>query len=176
MSKRLPSVFISYNSQSEFEETLAIRLHTLGAVHGYNTLLPDRTNNSSLVSVSTKQRINASDYFILFSTSAKLSAVVLEEIKVAFAKFHNKARIIIVFDAKHGKNVKGLDKCTSIFIDSSKQSAAEILEEILATIKRNEAKPVAKLAKNDDGGILAGLLLAGLGLLLLGAALSDDDR
>ena len=77
----LPTIFISYNSNSEFEETLAIRLHTIGAVHGFNMYLPDRFNNKQGISLETQSRINLSDYYILFSTTNQLTKAALDEIQ-----------------------------------------------------------------------------------------------
>jgi hypothetical protein len=177
MSITLPTVFISYNPQSDVEETLAIRLHTLGAVHGYNTLLPDRTDSRLSVTANTKQRINMADYFILFSITPTLSSMVLEEIKLAYARFHDKSKIIVVFDAKRGKNLKGIENCTAIFIDSQTQNISQILETIIATIQKAGVNPVpVKKRGNNDVDLLAGLFLAGLGLLVLGAVLNDDKK
>jgi hypothetical protein len=36
------TIFVTYNPQNDFEQTLAVRLQTLGAIHGFNMLLPDR--------------------------------------------------------------------------------------------------------------------------------------
>jgi len=57
MANKLPSVFITYNPKSEFERTLAFRLHTLGAVHGYKMYLPDRTIGGKKVSNESRIRI-----------------------------------------------------------------------------------------------------------------------
>ena len=65
----LPSVFISYNPNSDIEQTLAVRLHTIGAVHGFTMLLPERFGFSKLPTNETKSRILSADYFILFSSS-----------------------------------------------------------------------------------------------------------
>jgi hypothetical protein len=177
MSQALPSVFISYNPNSDFEETLAIRLHTIGAVHGYNTLLPDRTNNQSEVTANTKQRINMADYFILFSTTPKLSSTVAEEIRLAYLRFHDKSKIITVFDAKQGRNLKGLEHCTAIFIDSATQGTTQVLEKILEAVKKKDAKSSLIVPPvTDNSNVLAGILLAGLGLLLLGALLGDNKK
>ncbi len=78
-----PSVFISYNPNSEFEQTLAIRLHIIGAVHGLNMLMPDRTYYTYNASGETRSRILLSDFFLVFSTGL-ISATVKEEVKIAF--------------------------------------------------------------------------------------------
>lgn len=92
-----PNVFISYNPNSEVEQTLAIRLHTIGSVSGYNMMLPDRAFGSNVVSTETRNRITLSDYFIVFST-AKLSEVVRQEIEIAFNKHRDRSRILVVYD------------------------------------------------------------------------------
>ncbi|MEQ8531774.1 MAG: hypothetical protein RIF36_17115 [Imperialibacter sp.] len=168
--QQLPSVFISYNPGVEFEETLAIRLHTIGAVHGFNMLLPDRSAfRGPLVSSETANRIRLADYFIIFSTSL-LSDAVQKEIEVAFEHLHDKAKIIIVYDSKVGKNLQGGEMCTEIFIDSSKPTQ-QILQTILNKIEsQNGSKKNPQPQGND---VLGGILLAGLGLLLLGALLGD---
>lgn len=168
--QRLPTVFLSYNPNIELEETLAIRLHTIGAVHGFNMLLPDRaTHRASLVSTETANRIRVADYFIIFSTS-ELSVTVQQEIEIAFQHLHDKSKIIIVYDYQVGKNIEGAEKCTEIFIDSS-QSTQQILKTILSRIElQNESKRNPQPKGSD---VLVGILLAGLGLLLLGSLLDN---
>ena len=126
MSK-LPTIFLSYNSGSDLEETLAVRLHTIGAVHGFRMLLPDRYDNYELVSAETRNRIVMSDYFILFSTSV-LGAQVQEEIAIAFQHLNDKSKIIVVYDRHKGKNINGADNCTEIYIDSRAESTQTGLE------------------------------------------------
>ena len=36
------TVFVTYNPGNDFAQTLAVRLHTIGAVHRFNMLMPDR--------------------------------------------------------------------------------------------------------------------------------------
>lgn len=78
----LPTVFISYNPNSDIDQTLAVRLHTIGAVHGFNMLLPDRVGFTKSVSNETKSRILSADYFILFST--EVLSPLLERVCNAF--------------------------------------------------------------------------------------------
>lgn len=166
---KLPTIFLSYNSGFDLEETLAVRLHTIGAVHGFKMLLPDRYDNNELVSAETQTRIKLADYFILFSTSV-LGAQVQEEIAIAFRHLNDKSKIIVVYDRHKGKNIKGADNCTEIFIDSRSESTQQILERILAELKSKETqKNIKKLKSTED--VLGGILLAGLGLLVLGALL-----
>lgn len=157
---QLPTVFISYNPDSEFEQTLAIRLQTIGAVHGYNTLLPDRAYRGTQLTLETKNRILLSDFFVVFSTS-QISKVVLDEINVASNHLNDKTRILVIYDKSVGKNLKGLDNCTSVFIDRSQ----DILQ--IATSITNSIKNVSKKQNSDILSSLSGILLVGLGLFAL---------
>jgi hypothetical protein len=168
--KKLPTIFLSYNPNSEFEETLAIRMQTLGAVHGFNMLLPDRYDNREAVSTETRNRIMVSDYFILFSTSV-LHKKVREEILLAFNHLNDKSKIIVIYDKQKGKNITGADNCTEIYVDSRSEG---ILQRIIAELQNQESKQ--KLAKQKNTpDVLGGLLLSGLGLLLLGS-LADAGK
>lgn len=178
MTKILPKIFVSYNPGSTFEETLAIRLHTIGSVHGFDMLLPDRYNNHEIVSPETRSRILLSKYFIIFSTSIKLSKEVEAEIVTAYNKLKDKSRIIIIYDAHKGKNLRGTDNCTEIFIDTKKQKAQEIVVSILEEIKLQQRKNKAinrskTIRQENSSDAIGGILLAGLGLLLLGALLNN---
>ena len=164
----LPSIFLSYNPNSDFEETLAIRLHTIGAVHGFQMYRPERNLNSNSISIETMARINQSDYYILFSTN-KLSPTALAEIRYAFERFHDKKRIIIIYDALIGKNMTHTDFCTELSFDRRKESPEEFIQKVLSTIKSNKPKGITKNANQDA---LPGLLIAGLALLILGVVLS----
>ncbi len=165
----LPSVFLSYNPHSEFEQTLAIRLHTIGAVHGFNMLLPDRTGFSNIVSSETKNRILLSDFFILFSTG-EMSKTVQEEINIAFSKLHDRSKILAVYDLRLGKNIKGADNCTEVYIDS-REDPLKIVTEIT---KRIQAVQSTKQGNNSFLSSLGGILLIGLGLFALNEALTEE--
>lgn len=171
----LPTVFVSYNPKSNFERTLAIRLHTLGGVHGYKMYLPDRTKLGTGVSSETKTRIRASDYFILFSTSTP-SKTVQEEISIAWEHLHNKAHIILIYDKPKGKHLTGTDKCTEITIDSDTMSFDQINKHVigeLALLNLGIAPNRTKQKKKEEN-VVGGLILAGLALLLLGALLEPE--
>ena len=163
---QLPTIFLSYNSKSELEETLAVRLHTIGAVHGFRMLLPDRYGNDDNVSIETRSRINLSDYFILFST-LELSKQVTEEINIAFQHLNDKSKIIVIYDKQKGKNNGRTDNWTEIYIDSRTEPLQLILEQIIAELKTKETSNAKKQKNTED--VLVGILLVGLGLLLLGA-------
>ncbi len=175
MANKLPSVFITYNPKSEFERTLAFRLHTLGAVHGYKMYLPDRTIGGKKVSNESRIRIQLADYFILFSTTV-LSDTVKEEIEIAWNHLHDKSRIIIIYDGD--KNLTGTEHCTEIAVDSDKMTLEEITKSVLQEIHALNKTTVVP-SKNpvvgikQEGGLIGALLVAGLGLLLLGALMED---
>lgn len=173
MANSLPSVFISYNPNSELERVLAFRLHTLGAVHGYTVSLPDRIAKTKTLSPETRLRIQHSEYFILFSTS-QLSKTVQEEIQVAWEQKHDKTKIIVIYDGV--KNLKGTEYCTEIYIDSGTMNLQQITDQVIGTLNRLNfsVAPNGKSVKNGkEKNVLGGLLIAGLGLLLLGALLED---
>jgi hypothetical protein len=159
------TIFVTYNPRNDFEQTLAIRLQTLGAIHGFNMLLPDRFGGKPLVSQETEYRIRSADYFVLFSTSP-LTPVVQEEIKVAFQHLKDKSRIIIVYDRV--RNLHHELNCTEVYIDSSKSTAQEILQQTINSIQENQARK----SKKDAQTALGAFLLIGLGLLALNSATS----
>lgn len=173
--KKAHNIFISYNPDSEFEETLAIRLHTIGAVHGFQMLLPERNHRSSELSEQTKARISLSNYFIVFSTK-NISKVVKQEIEFAYEKIKDKSKIIVILDKNNIKTPIKIENCTEIIIDSKNHSKESILEQILQQIKSGQAKFKGKksTSKQDESeDALTGILLAGLALLLLGALFSN---
>lgn len=167
----LPSVFISYNPNSDIEQTLAVRLHTIGAVHGFNMLLPDRVGFGRAVSTETKNRIITADYFILFSTTA-LSSIVLEEIQIASSKLHDKSKILVIYDISVGKNLKGVESFTEVSINRS-SSVETILETIISKIKSIQSKG------NSQGGflsVLGPILLTGVALFALSSIFDEPVK
>ena len=167
------TVFVTYNPRNEFEQTLAIRLHTIGAVHGFNMLMPDRFNGNGKLNSETIYRINSSDYFILFSTG-KSTRIVLEEIKVAFAHLKNKSKILIIYDRV--KNLKQDANCTEVFINSLKETPQQILDKVIKQLKRNQI-PSTRNSLHEDNSIsvLGGIILIGLGLLALGSLVESES-
>ena len=161
----LPTVFISYNPESDLEQTTAVRMHTIGAVSGFQMLLPDRERPERGASLETIGRINMSDYFILFSASS-LSIIVQEEIKLAFARWRDRSRIVVIYDKRVGRNLNA-ENCTEVYIDihSDPQS---IVSEITSKIKS-----VQKKGGRDFLSDLGALLLTGLGLFALASAIDD---
>jgi hypothetical protein len=167
----LPTVFISYNPASDIEQTLAVRLHTLGSVHGFNMLLPDRLSFGKNVSGETRNRILSSDFFILFSTSP-LSAVVQEEIRIAYSKLHEKSKILVIYDLNAGENLQGADSFTKVLIDRT-WPVEQIVEKIVS-----ENKKIQKKGDTHDGflSVLGPILLTGVALFLLSGILDDAPK
>ena len=167
------TVFVTYNPRKEFEQTLAIRLHTIGAVHGFNMLMPDRFNANGKMNSETVYRINSSDYFILFSTG-KPTRIVLEEIKVAFAHLKDKSKILIIYDRV--KNLKHDENCTEVFIDSLKETPQQILDKVIKQLKRNQTPSKGNFLNEDNSiSVLGGIILIGLGLLALGSLVESEN-
>ena len=167
----LPSVFISYNPNSDIEQTLAVRLHTIGAVHGFNMLLPDRVGFSKTVSTETRNRITSADYFILFSTTS-LSSIVLEEIQIASSKLHDKSKILVIYDIGVGKNLKGAENFTEVYINRS-SPVETILNTIISKVKSIQTRG------NSEGGFLSALgpiLLTGVALFALSSIFDEPVK
>ncbi len=157
------TVFVTYNPGNDFEQTLAVRLHTIGAVHGFNMLMPDRFGGNKKLDNETLYRIKSSDYFILFSTS-NLTPIVEQEVNTAFATLKDKSKILIIYNGV--KNLKHNENCTEVFIDAGKDSPQEILEKIIQQIKANQGIK-KRSSKEDTVSVLGGILLIGLGFLTL---------
>lgn len=161
----LPTVFISYNPQSDVEMTLAVRLHTIGGVNGLQINLPDRMSfQRPNLTEETKHRIRTSQYFLVFSTGS-LSATVSQEIQYAFTTYNDSSKIIVIYDKHIGGNLQLAKKCTEIFIDPSDDLSTTV-NSITSGIKSLHSK------SNETSIGLGGLILAGLGLFAL-ASLFD---
>jgi hypothetical protein len=160
------TVFVTYNPGNDFEQTLAVRLHTIGAVHGFTMLMPDRFHDNGKIGSETAFRIKSSDYFILFSISA-LTPVVQDEVNTAFTRLKDKSKVIIIYNRV--KNLRHNENCTEVFIDAGKSSPQEILEQVIHAIKQNQKGVQGKASgiKDDTTSVLGGILLIGLGLLAL---------
>jgi hypothetical protein len=167
------TIFVTYNPKNEFEQTLAVRLHTLGGVSGFNMLLPDRYNFPGKLNEETAYRIRSADYFVFFSTS-RLSAAVKNEIQLAYTHLNDKSKIIIVYDGV--KNIKHNVTCTEIIINSKTDSIPEILNKTIDQINK-KAKPasVRKNKKNAEAtSAIGAILLIGIGMLALKSASSSS--
>jgi hypothetical protein len=169
------TVFVSYNPGNEFEQTLAVRLQTIGAVHGFNMHMPDRFHSNGTISNETTFRIKSSDYFILFSTSI-LTNVVLQEVNTAFAHLRDKSKILIIYNRV--KNLRHNENCTEVFIDAGKDSPQQILDKVIQEIQQNQKgiKKNTPVQKNDTTSVLGGILLIGLGLLALDSLFNSKKK
>ena len=170
------TIFITYNPNAQVEQTLAIRLHTIGAVNGFKMHLPDRYNSSSTLDVETKRRIDESDWLVIFSTHA-LSKIVKQEIEYAFQRLHDKSKIIVIYNSASGKNLTGdiTANFTEIYFDPFKKTTDEVTREVLQTIFMGEqTKQIVILEKqNQSKNELIALLGIGLGLFALSALTQD---
>ncbi|MFN8340638.1 MAG: hypothetical protein U0V64_03135 [Cyclobacteriaceae bacterium] len=169
-------IYISYNSSAQQEQSLALRLQTLSSLYGLHVSLPDRIG-SNAIKDSTKERIAASELFIVFSTIS-LSKAVREEIN--FARSLRK-KIIVVYDKDVPRNLE-LTGVKEIEYDRSKDSPDKVLNVILKEVhssspKTNKVKSTRrkKIVRKDDD-TFAGFVLVGLGLLLLAAFMSGDKK
>jgi hypothetical protein len=169
------SVFVTYNPGNEFEQTLAVRLHTIGAVHGFTMLMPDRFNSTAKLNAETIHRIKSADYFIFFSTSP-LTPIVQQEINTAFTHLKDKSKILIIYNKV--KNLKHNQNCTEVFIDAKKESSQEILAKAIDKIKVNQQITTTKRTVKQDDSIsaLGGILLIGLGLITLDAVFNSSKK
>ena len=168
-------IFISYNQSVASEQSLAVRLQTLGSLYGLHISLPDRIGSSAL-KLTTKQRIEDAKLFIVFSTR-NLSKAVKDEIK--FARTLNK-KIIIIYDKDVGKNLN-LKGVTEVEYDHNKDEPETLIHEILNEIRTPQKiskKPSGRAQKKikDDSDSIGAFLLVGLGLLLLAAFMPDSQK
>lgn len=169
-------IFISYNQSVGSEQSLAVRLQTLGSLYGLHISLPDRIGSSAL-KVTTKQRIEDAKLFIVFSTR-NLSKAVKDEIR--FAHTLDK-KIIVIYDKDVGKNLN-LKGVTEVEYDHGKDEPETLIHEILNEIrtpqKASNKKPSGRTQKKvkDDSDSIGAFLLVGLGLLLLAAFMPDSQK
>ena len=124
----MKTIFITYNPNSEFERTLAIRLHTIGASTGFKMYLPDRFNSNRVLDDETKNRISKADYVVMFSIS-QLSPIVKQEIQFAFSILKDKSKIVVIYDKHRGKNLKGdiTSHFTPIYVDQFESGQDKVL-------------------------------------------------
>ncbi len=160
------TIFISYNPSQPDEQTLAIRLHTIGAANGFRMFLPDRFNSNRVLDKETRFRIDQSDYFILFSLTEILSPIVQDEIDYAWKRFKDKSKIIVIYRAYNSKSLHpgASQHCTEIYFDPVHETMDLINKKILDSIfhKQNQFQ------NNEEvqNGLMA-FLGIGLGLLAL---------
>ncbi len=181
------TIFITYNPKIAGEHTLAVRLHTIGAVNGFRMYLPDRFNSDSELDTETQRRINLSDYMVFFSLGT-LSPIVKAEIKYAYLHFQDKSKIIVIYDSRKGKNLKGeiADDFTSFQFNPLSDNQDLLSQKIMNTIfakQQVEAQKVLisqqkaeikRLEKEKEAQqALSALLGIGLGLFVLGALIKE---
>lgn len=161
-----PTIFITYNPNNNLEQTLAVRLHTIGAVSGFRMYLPDRYNSNSVVDRETKMRIDEAEYFIMFSTQ-ELSKIVLDEITYAFSQLNDKSKIIVIYDKRYGKNLNGdvTNQFTAKYFNPLKDNQESLVNDILDLIRTKEKKKTKKIKEQNQA--LKALLGIGIGLYVL---------
>jgi hypothetical protein len=160
------TLFISYNPKQPEEQTLAIRLHSIGSVNGFRMFLPDRFNSDRVLDLETKRRIDESDYFILFSLSETLSPIVKDEINYAWRKFKDKSKIIVIYQTDKNMTLhpEASKHCTEIFFNPFEERLDTVNNRIMNAIFFKEGKK--KREEELKNGLLA-FLGVGLGLLAL---------
>jgi len=153
------TIFITYNPHNWNEQTMAARLHTIGAASGFRMYLPERSNGNQHVELETVRRINESDYFIIFSFGA-LSNVVNTEIDIAFNHFNDKSKIIVIYDAFKGKTLGG---GAEHFIPFYFNSQVDHLDTFLKSV----IEQISTKKEDNVGKTILALIGIGLGFLIL---------
>lgn len=172
---RPTTIFITYNPQVSSEQTLAVRLHTIGAVNGFRMYLPDRYNSDTILDADTKVRIDQSDYVILFALTPNLSTIVKAEIEYAFARLRDKSKIIVIYGVQ--KNLTGpmTNHFTEVYYNPMLDTPDVVIEEIFKKVfehqevenqrHKNKIRQLEDEKKNQNA--LLALLGIGLGLAIL---------
>ena len=174
------TIFITYNPSVEIEQTLAIRLHTLGVASGFTMFLPDRYNSNTILLDESKLRISNSDYLVIFSTSV-LSKIVRDEILFASNYIKDTSKIIVIYDKEKGKNLTGdiSNHFTPFYLDKYNNRPDELLTKVLNSINGEQHVQNSSLTKKEaekNSNAVGALLGIGLGLLLLGALASSSKK
>jgi hypothetical protein len=176
------SIFITYNPTSDFEQTLAVRLYTIGQVNGFEMYLPDRFNGlHTSINQETRYRIAHSKWLVCFSTQ-KLSADVQREIDYAYQLKQDRSKILVIFDtSSHRWNQVEDSRFISFFFDPTTSAVDGVIAHVLGMIdnanvqERELGELQGKLRKTEsERNAFAAFLGIGLGLLALNA-LTDDD-
>ncbi len=79
-------IFLTYNAKSEIGQVLAIRLYTIGNLHGLEVSLPERSEKK--ISAETRQRIESCDWLIHFGPDEP-KGIAREEMIVAYDRNHS---------------------------------------------------------------------------------------
>ena len=163
----MANIFISYNHKVETEQSLALRLQTLGSLYGLSISLPDRIGSVGLKD-TTMQRIEKSSLFIVFSTR-NLTKFVVNEINYAITL---KKKIIIVYD-KDVEKKSNLQGVHEIEYNHRTDNPEKIISEILSIIHKSPSKSLKSTSASEkEENTMGAFILVGLGLLLLAAVTS----
>lgn len=94
----------------------------------------------------------------------------MEEINIAFSKHHDKSKILVVYDKFRGKNLSGVEKCTTVYINTG--------ENVFKNVNEIAVKLKAVTPQKEDGFLsaLGGILLVGLGLFALNEVLVEPPK
>ena len=170
----MDTVYITYNPGSEVEQTLAVRLHTIGAVNGFRMLLPDRLYSETFLDDETKQRIASAEWFILFSTQ-RHSSIVQQEIDHAVSSGLPASRIIIIYNPAYPPQVIGSSSSQIIMVsfDPLTRSFDEVAQDVLLRISQEIMSEMEAQSRQKNG--LIALVGIGLGLLALNALSSTEE-
>jgi len=175
------TIFITYNPNIDDEQTLAVRLHTIGAVNGFKMYLPDRYNSETYLVNETKLRIDEADFVVLFSLQSKLSNIVKQEIEYAWERLRDKSKIIVIYPSKKTLISTMTEHFTEIYFNPHKDTVDSVTNTILNTIfqkvqnqqktelKENQLKKQKQeeiKQEQTNNGILA-LISIGLALVIL---------
>lgn len=164
------SIFITYNPDSINEKDIALDLFRKGRQNGYFIYLPER-NYFNKLTPQTKANIDASNWFVIFSTS-NLSSTVREEIEYAL-KSKKDNQVIVIYSHHNGRNIDFQGKNPiEMYIDnynlnSLEQFKVDLFERI---------SPKKKIQSKEGLNGLEILLGVGAAILLLGALTNDKSK
>jgi hypothetical protein len=147
--------FVSYNDDDEIERAVAYRLQALALASEIRLLLPKR--DGAVISMETRQRIDASDSVITF-LSSRVTAAVREELAYAQAR----AKLIIPIrsiDEKGGAPIGDLKNLPWIDFNPRRDTPGSVETRVLEILRRG------KTQKDAAQAIL--LVALGVGLLAL---------
>lgn len=167
------AVFISYNPNIEEEQTIAIRLHTIGALNGFTMYLPDRYHSDTHLNKETQYRIKQADWFVVFCTQSP-SPILQQEILYAKQQLQDASKIIVIATVEQAKNLeeqyfKGVNyhfMNTSASDFQIEKVIHAIIKKIKFTVKKEQTQQEL-IKTNKSNEALKTLLLTGIGLFML---------